>query len=422
MFCHKCGSKLVSGALFCSRCGTRVPPEIVEEMEQTVSVPDKADFMPISKSESAPAPDRQKEPSEERGNGLNAEADSNHSPESVAKPEPDPEPELSSTATSDSGLKPLQKDETPAEKKEVSAAETIPAPEPESTPDTEKPKAEQAPEDASEPDHGEKLPAEKITEPETAIAAEPAAVPLPEEKVLIPITVTSEQVQREETIVLQEECLEEPMQLTLRKGMKDGMRLRLTNAKTKPAPSGAKQVAVVNLRIIQIQPKNAAPVSKPTGVPSSSEPVKRTDVPQPIERNISSQPPKSQKKKACFSPISANCNFQLCREGELKTGYHFGGTDQGGTIEIAPSSLTLYVKSVGVAVAFGAIGSALEGKGKLLASIRPEDIASYEKNTKNGRFQDYQIHLKDGRVLKVGFVSNKLETILFDMDQFLSQI
>ena len=132
MFCHKCGSKLVSGALFCSRCGTRVPPEIVEEMEQTVSVPDKADFMPISKSESAPAPDRQKEPSEERGNGLNAEADSNHSPESVAKPEPDPEPELSSTATSDSGLKPLQKDETPAEKKEVSAAETIPAPEPES--------------------------------------------------------------------------------------------------------------------------------------------------------------------------------------------------------------------------------------------------------------------------------------------------
>ncbi len=73
-------------------------------------------------------------------------------------------------------------------------------------------------------------------------------------------------------------------------------------------------------------------------------------------------------------------------------------------------------------MAFGAIGSALEGKGKLLASIRPEDIASYEKNTKNGRFQDYQIHLKDGRVLKVGFVSNKLETILFDMDQFLSQI
>ena len=33
MFCHYCGAKLIDGARFCSKCGTRVPEEIFREME-----------------------------------------------------------------------------------------------------------------------------------------------------------------------------------------------------------------------------------------------------------------------------------------------------------------------------------------------------------------------------------------------------
>ncbi len=105
-----------------------------------------------------------------------------------------------------------------------------------------------------------------------------------------------------------------------------------------------------------------------------------------------------------------------------KTGFQFGGTDDEGTVEISPSEMTIYKKSKAVGLAFGAIGSAIAGKGKPFASIRPANIASYEKNLRNGRFQDYRIHLRDGRLLKLSFVSMQLSSLLSAADAFLSQV
>lgn len=374
MFCHKCGAKLISGALFCSKCGTRVPEEIVQEMEGTASAftePDPVPTHPIAvKAGPEPAPEPIPEP--ETVPASEAKPESVSTPKPEAKPEPAPE------------LKPEPEPEPKLE----------PKPEPE-------PKLEPKPEP------------ELIPEPEPEPEAKPEPESLPEEKVYLLVTVTDEQLQREETIVLREDCLEEPMQLTLRKGMKDGMKLRLTNAKTKPAPNGAKRVAVVSLRVIQSTPKAKALVEKPVMAPSGSPSGQKAEAPQPPVRTIPTP-----RKEASFTPIRSNCQFQLCPENELKTGYKFGGTDKEGTIEIAPSALTVYGKSKGVALAFGVIGSAIEGKGKLLETIRPEAIASFKKANRN----DYRIHLKDGRVLKVVFLSIQLEAVLSAVDQFLSQI
>ena len=71
---------------------------------------------------------------------------------------------------------------------------------------------------------------------------------------------------------------------------------------------------------------------------------------------------------------------------------------------------------------FGAIGSAIEGKGKQVAVIRPQEIASFEKNMKNGRFSDYQIHLKDGRLLKLSFLGFNPDASVRAADSFLTQI
>ena len=148
---------------------------------------------------------------------------------------------------------------------------------------------------------------------------------------------------------------------------------------------------------------SARPAAQPTNNPSRTQPV---------------QP----RKAVSFAPVEAKCAFQLCLERELKTGYHFGGNDEEGNVDIAPSQLTLYKKSKAVGLAFGAIGSAIEGKGKRFAAVRPGEIASHEKVMKNGRFQDYRVHLKDGRILKLAFIERKLEPILYAMDQFLSQV
>lgn len=245
--------------------------------------------------------------------------------------------------------------------------------------------------------------------------SEPVPVPVPEEKIYLPVTVTYTQLLQEETLLLQDEQLAEPLQLTLRKGMKDGMRLRLTNAKTVPAANGAKRIAVVKLFVV------GGPSAASKTEPTPAQPPVRQAAAQPT----APQPPVRQtppRKTVSFASIHSACNFQLCAEGALVTGYKFGGADEGGTIDIAPSGLTLYRKSKAVGLAFGAIGSAIEGKGKQFATIRPEDIKSFEKNTKNGRFLDYRIHLKDGRVLKVSFITTQLDSVISAADKFLSQI
>lgn len=350
MFCHVCGAKLIENACFCSKCGTPVPSEVWEEPVKAPAAPQAPVIAP---SPVVPVP----------------------MPETEPKPEPVPEP------------KPVSAPER--------EPEAVPAPKPEPVPETAPaPKPEPAPETAPAP--------KPEPVPETAPVPEPEPKPdpvpeLPEEKVIVSLCVTREQIQRRETVVLQDDALQTPMQLTLRQGMGNGMRLRLTNAELKPSPTGAKRLLVVVLKVKEPIPKA---VEK-----SDAKPSPRT-TPEPKRKTVS------------FAPIMTKCGFQLCPERELKTGYHFGGNEDEGHLYISAEQLTLYKKSKAVGIAFGAIGSAIEGKGKQLAVIVPGDIASHEKASKN----DYRIHLKDGRILKVSFFPRDLEASLSALDQFLSQI
>ena len=338
MFCHVCGAKLIENACFCSKCGTPVPSEVWDEPVKAPAAPQAPVIAP---SPVVPAP----------------------MPETEPKPEPVPEP------------KPVSAPER--------EPETAPAPKPEPVPETAPaPKPEPVPETAP------------VSEPEP----KPEPVPeLPEEKVIVSLCVTREQIQRRETVVLQDDALQAPMQLTLRQGMGNGMRLRLTNAELKPSPTGARRSLVVVLQVKEPIPKA---VEKSDAKPSPRA------TPEPKRKTVS------------FAPIMTKCGFQLCPERELKTGYHFGGNEDEGHLYISAEQLTLYKKSKAVGMAFGAIGSAIEGKGKQLAVIVPGDIASHEKASKN----DYRIHLKDGRILKVSFFPRDLEASLSALDQFLSQI
>lgn len=127
-----------------------------------------------------------------------------------------------------------------------------------------------------------------------------------------------------------------------------------------------------------------------------------------------------------FSQSKIHIMFQLVANGMLKTGYHFGGNDLEGYIEIVPSSFTLYKKSKAVSLAFGAIGSAIEGKGKPLETIQRASVASFQKlRNKHGAVLGYTMLLQDGRVFKMTFVTMKPykdgDLHVSILDRFLTQ-
>ena len=191
------------------------------------------------------------------------------------------------------------------------------------------------------------------------------------------------------------------MELTLRKDMYTGMRLRLKNAPMKPSPTGAKQVLVV---VLQVESPR-----KPAPAPVRQAPVA---APGPAER-----------KRPSFTPVTLKYGFQLCPEEKLKTGFKLNGADEIGSVTVSPVQIEVFRKSKAVSLAGGALGSMIEGAGKRLATISPSEIASSEKlENKRGPYE-YRIHLKDGRVLKVNVTTTRtgLEQIRA-LDLFLSQV
>ncbi len=245
---------------------------------------------------------------------------------------------------------------------------------------------------------------------------------------MILVSFSVDQSKLKETFFICDACLIEPLQIKLGKAMKDGMKLRLTNANVKPAENGAKRTAVLHLHVVGNGPSQPAKAPATIIPPASQTPVRKasaTIVPPaaPAPKATATRTVASPTRKTVsFAPVSSNCAFQLCREGELKTGFQFGGADDEGTVEISPSEITVYKKSKAIGLAFGAIGNAIAGKGSPCATIRPAHIASYEKNMRDGRFQDYRIHLKDGRLLKLSFISMQLSSMVSAADAFLSQV
>lgn len=376
MFCHKCGAKLVSDARFCSYCGAPVPMEITDVMEKSSTV------SAASGKESAAL-------------------ESKLQPELIPEPKPAPIITAPSKPTPTSEPLPTQ--------------EPAPAPRIEAVPDPDHkpiPETVSRPLSASEP--------VTIQEPLPTPKPEPVLESLPttdsrEEIIVLPLRVTQEQVQQRARITLKNDKLLEPLQLTLRPEMKNGTRIRVTNAKLQPSSEGLERVLTL---VLYVDGAASKPVvaSKPriADIPSAKVPAAQKASP--------SVKPKSILKSVSFSPVSLSCSFQLCPKDQLKSGFKLGGADEIGVIDLVPDRITLYKKSKAVGAAFGLIGAAIEGKGKLTATVRPEDIVSHDKDFKAAKQVDYRIHLKDNRLLKLSFYGKKLDSVLIPVDQFLSQI
>ena len=94
------------------------------------------------------------------------------------------------------------------------------------------------------------------------------------------------------------------------------------------------------------------------------------------------------------------CIFRLAEADKLN-GFKMGGDDNG-NVDVYGDRLELFRKSTGVALAFGAIGSAIEGKGKLFLTLRPDMVTlTQPMEDKKGRLCGFVFTLRDGRMLRL---------------------
>ena len=372
MFCHRCGKKLMSGARFCSWCSAAVPAELLEELEGNQP-----------SGESVPVPEDTLKPAEVPA------PEAKSAPEPEAKPKPAPIP--------------------------------VPVPAPASVPE---PAAVQVAVRAPEP-----KPAEPDPVPPSEADPEPAPAPVPEEKpepsaqpevvVRFPLKVTAEQVEEEERIKLEHELLLEPVYFQLRKGMRTGTRIRVPEARMKPSADGTPQVLMVSLWVTYVHAASAI-VKASTASSGSSAPAPVQTM--PATPPVQPKPAVVQTRKTVsFTPVTLNYGFQLCDEEKLKTGFRLNGADEIGNVVIAPENISVYRKSKAVGLAFGAIGSAIEGQGKLVKSVYPENVLSLEKQQINKRAYECRLHLRGNQLLKINVAGKKAEEALRALDLFLSQ-
>lgn len=92
--------------------------------------------------------------------------------------------------------------------------------------------------------------------------------------------------------------------------------------------------------------------------------------------------------------VSAKCTFYYGPESQYGK-FRFGG-DPEGTIEIYDDHIDFFKKSKTTALMFGAIGSALSGKGKHEVTIRKSDVNSCRNESKM-----YRLYLANGNLMVV---------------------
>ena len=157
---------------------------------------------------------------------------------------------------------------------------------------------------------------------------------------------------------------------------------------------------------------SAAVTTPPVPVPSSASAPDLTRT-----KPAAAQP----RKTVSFTPVTLNFGFQLCSEDELKTGFRFNGTDDIGNVVVSPEHIRVYKKSKAVGMAFGAIGSAIEGQGKLVKTVYPENVFSIEKREVNRRLYECILHLRGKQLLKINVSGKNMEEALKALDLFASQ-
>lgn len=116
--------------------------------------------------------------------------------------------------------------------------------------------------------------------------------------------------------------------------------------------------------------------------------------------------------------ISVKIGYYLGSPAE-KNKFSMGGRPEG-TMEIYPDRLEVFKKSTGVKLAFGVIGSAIEGKGKPEITITRNMVSSFEKRLdNNGKYNKCILFLSDSRCFDFFIRGFNLDEVRQAIDEFL---
>lgn len=110
---------------------------------------------------------------------------------------------------------------------------------------------------------------------------------------------------------------------------------------------------------------------------------------------------------------SAKCSFYLGPESRFAK-FRMGGNPEG-TAEIYDNRIEVFKKSTFLTLAFGAIGSALSGKGKPEAIVTRDMVIAYRETGKRTFF----LYLQNGNMLYVNFIGISVQNAGVAMMNFL---
>ncbi len=114
--------------------------------------------------------------------------------------------------------------------------------------------------------------------------------------------------------------------------------------------------------------------------------------------------------------VSAKCIFFFGPEVQLGK-FRMGGNPEG-TVDIYDDHIDIFKKSRAVAILFGAIGSAMAGKGKAETSILKSSVMNYRSDNKGS----YWLYLQGGNVLYIDLMGFSTKPAQAAMLSFLMEI
>ena len=257
--------------------------------------------------------------------------------------------------------------------------------------------------------------------PETAPI--PAPVPVPE-----PAVVTAEPVELEPKsvdvyvsdrellngngVIIRDPSFVKAVRIRVPAGTPDGTRMKIPSVSICDESGISDRPVIVTLHVL---PAEVQPHPEPEPVRQSAP----QPEPEPVQQSAP-QPAPAASGAAPMAPVSCKCFYQLCLPSEFRT-FKFGGADNEGYATIDQTKISLSKKSKAVGLAFGMIGSLVEGKGKDYAVITRDMVVSFEKNVSNkGKLQYYLINLNDGKALRIGPGAFAGEDMERAMDAFLA--
>ncbi len=114
--------------------------------------------------------------------------------------------------------------------------------------------------------------------------------------------------------------------------------------------------------------------------------------------------------------VSAKCTFFFGPEVQLGK-FRMGGNPEG-TADIYDDHIDIFKKSKTVTILFGAIGSAVSGKGKAETSILKSSVMNYRSDNKGS----YWLYLQGGNVLYIDLMGFSKQPAQAAMQSFLTEI